>query len=419
VERAGDVPVISVDAAVAGCAALYKPGVRQGTPTLGYSLPELTANEASGDGSVRLLLPAYTCNPVGGEVPQAHKLLPAVPDSAPHAKVVATRSAGTVHAYAAVDGGTPPYDYSWSSSTSLIPAASNGQDSVKYALRARTRAVEAVSVEITDANGLSATASVPLPFDGTNSAETVPGGGGFGALAIGPTDVGIEQTVDEWACAQASADGFKSEMASHGIATAFDWRGWNAFEKDFKDVTLGGWDSTYVDNVDAQWYTGHGSAGGFTFKSSVDDTVLTPNEARWGDGDLEWMQLESCQVLRDTNGMNDYFTRWGGSFNGLHILNGFHTNAYCVGGGTGGRFAEYLFPKKFLGITIRPALKVRQAWANMALDKEPTGVVYRSMGVIRYDGVTNMNDYFWGQGSVGPDIPAVSRTGYWSVTGTV
>ena len=419
VEFAGDVPVIDEESAVAGCAALYARGVQQGRPTLGYYLPDLTAKEASGDGSVRMLLPAYTCNPVSGEGSQAHRLLPAVPGSTPHAKVTATRSYGTVAGYASVDGGTPPYAYSWSSSTTLIPAASNGGPAVKYAMRPRYRSVETLSLEVTDANGLSATASVSLPFDGASSAESTPGGGGFGALAIGPTDVGIEQTVDEWACAQASGDGFKSVMASHGIGAAFDWRGANAFEKDFKQGALGGWDSSYVDNVDAQWYTGHGWSGGFTFKSSVDDGSIVPSDARWGDGDLEWLQLESCQVLRDTNGTHDYFSRWGPAFDGLHILNGFHTNAYCVGGGTGGRFAEYLFPYKWLGITLRPALTVRQAWANMALDKEPTGVVYRSMGPLGYGYTSNMSDYFWGQGSVGPDIPAASRTGFWAVSGTV
>ena len=143
----------------------------------------------------------------------------------------------------------------------------------------------------------------------------------------------------------------------------------------------GGWDHIYVDNVDAQWYTGHGWSGGFTFKSSVDDTEITPADARWGNRDLEWMQLESCQVLRDTNGFHDYFSRWGGAVDGLHMLNGFHTNAYCVGGGTGGTFAAYLFPRQILWWTL-PALTVRNAWAQMAIDKEPSGVVYRSMGNI-------------------------------------
>jgi hypothetical protein len=207
-------------------------------------------------------------------------------------------------------------------------------------------------------------------------------------------------------------------MASKGIATAFDWRGFAAFEKDFKDASLGGWDNYYVDNVDAQWYTGHGWSGGFTFKSAVDDTSVVPADARWGNGDLEWMQLESCQVLRDTNGWHDYFGRWGGTVDGLHMLNGFHTNAYCVGGGTGGTFASYLFPRKILWWTL-PALTVRNAWAQMAIDKEPSGVVYRSMGNIGYGGVTNIGDFFWGQGPTGPDITVAGRIGQWSITGTV
>ena len=198
----------------------------------------------------------------------------------------------------------------------------------------------------------------------------------------------------------------------------FDWRGWAAFEKDFKDTRSGGWDHIYVDNVDAQWYTGHGWSGGFTFKSSIDDTEITPADARWGDRDLEWMQLESCQVLRDTNGSHDYFGRWGGAVDGLHMLNGFHTNAYCVGGGTGGTFASYLFPRQILLWTL-PALTVRNAWAQMAIDKEPNGVVYRSMGNIAPGGVTNIGDYFWGQGPTGPDIPVAGRIGQWSITGTV
>ena len=142
-------------------------------------------------------------------------------------------------------------------------------------------------------------------------------------------------------------------------------------------------------------------------------------DARWGDGDLEWLQLESCQVLRDTNGTNDYFGRWRQSFAGLHMLNGFHTNAYCVSGGTGASFAEYLFPKTFLGWTLRPAMRVQSAWANMAIDREPAGVVYRSMGLIGAGGVTNISDYFWGQGSVGPDITLAGSTGMWAISGTV
>jgi hypothetical protein len=421
IERAGVASVISPAEAVKACTALYGPEVRQGRPTLGYQFPELTATDGNGKGRVSTILPQYTCNPVAQTGSQAHRLVPAVPDSAPRGKVEVHRSGDKVGAAISVSGGTAPYTYRWSSSTTVLPEEAADGPKVEYLRdpRSRTTSLEKVSVEVTDANGLVASASVELAGDGSASAATTPGGGGFGALAVGPTDVGIEQTVDEWQCAQDSAIGFKKVMKDHGVGTAFDWRGANAWEWDFKDPSLGGGDSSYVDNVDATWYTGHGWSGGFTFKSAVTDTQITPGDARWGNRDLEWLQLESCQVLRDTSGTHDYFGRWRQAFAGLHILNGFHTNAYCVGGGTGGTFASYLFPKKFLWWTLRPAYRVQSAWAAMAIDREPSGVVYRSMGLIRSDGVTNIGDYFWGQGSVGPDISPASSAGMWSITGTV
>lgn len=232
-------------------------------------------------------------------------------------------------------------------------------------------------------------------------------------------EVGIEQTVDEWQCAQDSANGFKSVMSNKGQSINFDWRGANAWEADFKRHTLpGGDDPDWVDSVDAQWYTGHGWPGGFTFKSSITDTQITPEDASWGDSnDLEWLQLESCQVLRDTTGTLDHLTRWAPAFNGLHLINGFHTNAYCLNGGTGKRFAEYLFPEKFLWWTVRPALTVQQAWAAMASDLEPAGVRWRTMSPVSKSGVSNLGDYYWGQGPVGPDIPKSNQAGFISVSG--
>jgi Family of unknown function (DUF6345) len=405
-EQAGEEPIIPSDEARKACERLYEPGVRQGEPTLGYLLPAL--------GAVEAIYPSYTCNPSSENGEQAHLQVPAIEGIGPKATIKASRSGEKIFAEASGDGSV----YKWSSSSTVLADNEGEQIAYERRPRAKTTDAETLTLEVTDRNGLSATASVTLTEDGTATAETTSGGGGFGKLAVGPTDVGIEQTVDEWQCAQDSAIGFKNVMAAHSIPTAFDWRGWAAFEKDFKDQSLGGWDHIYTDNVDAQWYTGHGSPGSFTFKSSVDDKHVTPADARWGNRDLEWMQLESCQVLRDTNGFHDYFSRWGGAVDGLHMLNGFHTNAYCVGGGTGGTFASYLFPRQILWFTL-PALTVRNAWAQMAIDKEPNNVVYRSMGNIGPGWVTNIGDYFWGQGPTGPDISAAGRIGQWSITGTV
>jgi hypothetical protein len=420
VERSATASIIGPAEATKACAALYPGGTKQLTPTLGYQFPALSAHDASGKGTVSTIYPQYTCNPVAESGSLAHRLLPAVAKSAPAGTFAADRSGNTVKAGIAISGGTAPYTYRWSSSSTVLSSDLN-QPEIAYDRTAReaTGDDETVTVEVTDANGLAATASVVLRRDSSGSADTAPGGGGLGALAIGPTDVGIEQTVDEWQCAQDSAIGFKNVMAAHGIGTQFDWRGANAWEWDFKDASLGGGDNHYVDDVDAAWYTGHGWSGGFTFKSNVNDGSIVASDAKWGDRDLEWLQLESCQVLADTNGTHDYFSRWGPAFKGLHILNGFHTNAYCVSGGTGGTFADYLFPKKFLWWTLRPALRVQSAWANMAIDREPSGVVYRSMGLIGTGGVTNIGDYFWGQGSVGPDIQPGNSIGKWSITGTV
>ena len=409
------VDVITTDEARTACQAVYG-GLAQLDPTLGYQMPELSAVNASGSGTVKEVWPQYTCHPVGQDTEQASRLVPAVKGSGPTFKMSVKRSGDAMSGASSVSGGLAPYTYRWSSSSTGLTANTGASIDYRRAPRDGSKA-ERVTLDVTDANGLTATAYVDLDTDGSTSTVGAGGGGSFALAAR----VGIEQTVDEWQCAQDSANGFKSVMQSKGQTVAFDWRGYAAFEKDFKTTALGGWDSTYVDSVDAQWYTGHGNPNLFSFKSSVDDHYITPTDLRLGDNyNLEWLQLESCQVLRGVSSYYDFITRWGQAFRGMHMMNGFHTNAYCVGGGTGGTFATYLFPYKFLWWTLRPAYRVQQAWAAMALAKEPHGVVYRSFGPAMWNGsgwVTNWGDYFWGQGWTGPDI---NPTGYWwSVTGTV
>lgn len=411
----GYAAIISPGEALEQCQRLYGPRVKQGQPTLVYYAPPLNAVRGSGQGSVQHVLPQYSCQPQqrADKVRLTGKLIPAAPQLTPTVYLNASRQGEHVHAGMDISGGTGPFSIKWSSSTTALKGDTFGIDYQRTA-RGKVRG-ETLSVTVTDVNGQTSSASVQLNADGEASAKGF--GGAGGALA----EVGIEQTIDEWQCAQDSANGFRNVMQSKGHAVNFDWRGASAFEKDFKEKAFGGWDSLtpptrYVDQVDAQWYTGHGWPGGFTFKSAVDDTSIVPGDARWGNGDLEWMQLESCQVLQDTNGRADYFARWDEVFSGLHLLNGFDTNAYCINGGTGARFAEYLFPQKFLWWTVRPAYTVQQAWATMANDLEPSGVRWRSISPMK-GSISNLGDHFWGQGSVGPDIKPAQRTGFISISG--
>ena len=405
VQQAGFVGIIDAATAQEQCATLYGPRVKQGTPTLVYYAPAL-------GGSVKQLLPSYACHPsnvardavsdLGG------RLVPASPELTPELSLVVSRSGRSVKATASAEGGTAPYTVKWSSSTTNLTKAGT---ELSYAVASRKKGLaETLTATITDANGISSVASATLGAKG-GTKEAFGYGGAGGAFG----SVGIEQTVDEWQCAQDSAIGFKNVMAAHSQSVAFDWRGANAWEQDFHKTSTGGHDNQWVDSVDAQWYTGHGNSGGFTFKSNVPDGSIVPGDARWGDNfNLEWMQLESCQVLRDTNGHADYFGRWAPAFDGLHLLNGFDTNATCVGGGTGGRFASYLFPTFW-----RSALSVSQAWSAMANDLEPGGTKWRSISPIGPGGSFNLNDRYWGQGTTGPDIPASVRTGFISISGTV
>ncbi len=413
VEKAGYVGIIGPDAAQEQCRRMYGPNAPLGDPELVYYAPRLTG---TGKGTVSYLLPHWAC-----EVPrregkgfESGKLVPASPELTPVAELLAGRDGTSMTGRLHVTGGQEPYRVQWSSSTR--GALKGSPDGVEYTSRARGRkpVAETLTATVTDANGITTEVSGTLGSKG-GRVEAQGYGGQGGELA----DVGIENTVDEWQCAQDSAAGFKSVMRSKGHTVRFDWRGMNAWESDFKKTSAGGSDSSYVDAVDAQWYTGHGSAGGITFKNtSHQDGSITPSDARWGDKDLEWMQLESCQVLRDTNGANDYFARWAPAFDGLHLLNGFDTNANCVAGGTGRRFAEYLFPRSFLFVTV-PALTVQQAWRQMATDLEPSGRVWRSISPARSGWVTNLDDKFWGQGNVGPDIRRSQIIGYVAISGTV
>ncbi len=410
VTPAGFVGIVGPDVALQECVRLYGEQVKQADPTLVYYSPALTGQ---GEGTVKYLVPHYACQPVTGDE-QADagygRLVPAAPELTPAVTVAGTRKGRAVSAELKIDGGQAPYSIAWSSSSNLV---TKGEEAVSFRIGGRQPgAPQRLTATITDANGLTAAATVVLTKAGGSDEATGVGGAG-GTLG----SVGIEQTVDEWQCAQDSAIGFKDVMNAHAQSVKFDWRGTNAWESDFKRTSAGGHDGDWVDSVDAQWYTGHGSPDSFTFKNTThDDRDLTPSDARWGDNfNLEWMQLESCQVLRDTNGTNDYFQRWAPAFDGLHLLNGFHTNAQCVGGGTGRRFAEYLFP----GFFWRPSLTVAQAWQSMADDLEPGGTVWRSISPAGAGWLNNLGDHYWGQGSVGPDIPLSQQIGWVAISGTV
>ncbi|MBX2997164.1 MAG: hypothetical protein KF893_01545 [Caldilineaceae bacterium] len=171
--------------------------------------------------------------------------------------------------------------------------------------------------------------------------EEEPGGSGepvgetSAAAVSGPYDdggnweLGIHGTAGDLTAATAA----ERAGMSYWLAPASNWTQRYSFaesgswEKDFKrdNVTPSGWENSYIDSVDLQFYVGHGWPGGFTFfNSSYNDGSLVPNDCyrSWGDRDNEWLALTSCQVLADSNLGN-----WAACMYGQHLIMGFVTNA--------------------------------------------------------------------------------------------
>lgn len=414
-EQGENVLLLPAADAKAECLARYPRGSRVSLGIV-YVAPAL-------DAGVKEIFPSYLCKgtaPGGAVLVQA--LLPAVQKASPRVRLRTALSADgrTVDANLSITGGRRPYRVQWTDSAGALGGVVRGR-SLTLRLRpdGRSRS-ELISAIVTDANGMTtsaqATIAMPRVRTGVTRPATSPG-------SLATTDVGGEFNVYEWDCVKQSSAGFQSEFAGRGIPVAFRWNAPNAWERDFRDTaTKSGGDASYVDNVDLAWYTGHGNPGGFSFDNGAhDDAWIVPNDARWGDRDLEWLQLESCNVLQFDDGSgNLVWSRWSNRFDGLHLLNGFQTTASCVtvSGGTAGRFASWLLGRPF-GFVTFPPMRVRQAWALMALDLEPSGRQYVTMGVYGAGGITNYDDFFWGKGPVGPDIPKSQITGYWWLMGQV
>lgn len=364
-----------------------------------YYAPSLELNRA------QLVLPHISCSGVARvgkeEVIPLERIIPAVVSEkfVPSAQLEVATRGSRVSANVSVKGGAEPYTVQWRSSNVAFPGDMFlPGDRFTYEVTAREAVnSETLTAIITDANGVSV--EVSETFGVAAKAQ----GSGLAPQVGGVTDFGTENAVtNEFGALE---QGFINEMLSDGVTKRFSWTGTNAWERDFKSPN----DSSYVDNTDITFYVGHGYGNGFTFEdNSHDDGTLDSNDADgdWGDKDLEWLALLSCQVLKKDYGGNSVFDRWKQEFDGLHLLLGFHTNAYAWNSFSG-EFANNLVDRN---------MTVRQSWFKAVDDAQPDGVDAMVMGVIGNGNIAAWNDHFWGRGSVSSDIRGSNITGYWYVS---
>jgi hypothetical protein len=112
-----------------------------------------------------------------------------------------------------------------------------------------------------------------------------------------------------------------------GWPRVFNWFNALAWEKDWRDCSLGGGDCTSgVDRADFVYYAGHGSNGGLSVPSNSHDSS-------WFDGtnarfqNVRWAGFASCLTLRaqwPTAGAEP-IRKWFNAFQGAHMLLGFNS----------------------------------------------------------------------------------------------
>ncbi|MBN2547757.1 MAG: hypothetical protein JXB15_01265 [Anaerolineales bacterium] len=361
--------------------------------------------------------------------------LPAMIDSL-QVEMTATGDGAAVWAQANPRGGTPPYTFSWSSSsTPLDPDLAQGQE-IQYTLAPREPVTqEAIAVLVTDRNGLwsyavqqvavSASPILSLPY--RRSVQAMP------APAVGPTDIGVE-----WNGLTADPPLPKAVPAIAAYVQLFKLQGFlvrfnegehRAWERDFRDVTRfrpkssqnGGDDLRYIDNVDHALASFHGQPGGFFLTGRHDSMFFNYTDAIWGDGDLEWITLKSCDILMNEPGFGedgDPAKRWGQAFHGLHTLFSYSTVSASVDS-TAPAYALFMLHRWRLRDAWETANHLTQPSTVRDFDGRTVRIHFAILGPFAKNNLHNFHDYLHDRGPVSRDILRSEIKGFYIVEGPV
>jgi hypothetical protein len=435
-----------------------------------YWCPPFGATLAGGKAlEPEVLLPfyAYTAEiPSGspGTVPGTplrtrERIIPATDDKRfiPQVDRLDVTGSGTsnVSASIGINGGRPPYTVLWTGSNpevlanhtheaSYVPLARSGPLPAATAAADETvGSMETISATAVDANGISSIETLTFPVRArpirTEDHRRHPHGHAtFGCESPGEPEEWVQERV-----------GWQVGMANPGAGTqAFCWLGDNSWPGDYIKPSPAGslpakpWihgDADYADwgvnTANLVLINGDGNPDAFTAmfpgapESDYNNDVILHRPANpsgtvelptqtyavnydgsWGtegpNDRLYWLAGLLCECLApaDGSGLNTH-QRWGAAFGGLHIFTGFSSNAAYSAGAFPKGFAE-----RILGVSGK-AQKIKNAWFNASTaTNEGTAA---AMGPIAAGGVADLDDYYVGQGSMGPSIAPSKIAGWW------
>lgn len=138
----------------------------------------------------------------------------------------------------------------------------------------------------------------------------------------------LSQTTNE-------VNAFITQMVPFGYSNYRHYTDSSAWSKDFEQS---GYDASYNEVGDFNYYSGHGGSGGFSFCASVGDNWVSASETHWGDADVDLVALDSCNSL-DAAGRTAFGTA---NLNaGIHYIVGFESTASDIVT-TGDKYGYYL-----------------------------------------------------------------------------
>lgn len=388
----GDYPVVTRDEAIRQLRdSLGNDTLNPGNPELVYYVGDAAVEQG-------VLMPMWTFPDatavVDGQIvnlrepilPGVRGFLPSVAITSP-ASGTQFRPGQPLSFSGSISGGVGPYTVEWlledgtllgsGSIPSGTPTLTTNQ--IPAANRQGIPIGTLVRLRVTDSNGATSEASVTLqpivpviylPITAKSSATAASSTPPI-SIAAPPYGVGVEWIqnyngvpgLGNLGGTQPDADGFYNNLGGYGWNRTFRWYNNSAWEKDWRDCSLGGGDCSYgVDrsNTDFAYFSGHGSPSRIYFGVNQSSTNFFGGNARYQN--VRWAAFSSCQTISATT-IGDWFN----AFQGAHMLLGFHSNMGDVA--YGGPLADNMRMPRYFGIDF-PGLQrtIAQAWVQTAFN---------------------------------------------------
>jgi len=281
--------------------------------------------------------------------------------------------------------GGPPYEYQWLLDDDTVLGSGNSSGgtvslnttNLPFALHNGEPALVTVRLVATDKDGASASAAVTLQpsvlFAYVPLVLRTGGGVGQAQNADIPAAAPPYKVLAEYVRfynghgadlpgTVADGTGFYNGLGNYGWSKTFLWSNNLAWEKDWRDCSLGGGDCAYgADIADFAYFSGHGSVARIYFGVNKDAYNFYGGNARFNN--VRWVGFSSCNTIRGTD-----ISHWFSAFQGAHMLLGFHSVMADVA--FGGPLVENMRIPKLLGLFEIPAwqLTIREAWVKTAFD---------------------------------------------------